>query len=119
MTGHVPILKEYLPPKNNWMVEPMDFSITPSCTARGVVMCPNVNIQHAIDNEYENVREIDGVVYGIRRFMYTVGVCGGIDETGYSGRFCFSSHMNATLFLMNWDGHTLPVIGEDGCTAIK
>jgi hypothetical protein len=82
-------------------------------------MSPNDNLQHANENGYENAREIDGVVCGIMRFMYTVGVCYGIDKTGYSGRFCFSSYMDATLFLKEWDGQTPPVIGEDGCTAIK
>lgn len=61
----------------------------------------------------------DRGVCGILRFIYTVGVCYGLDETGYAGRFCFDTAQNAALFLQNWDGETLPVIGEDGCTAIK
>ena len=56
---------------------------------------------------------------GLRRFMYTCGVCYGLDETGYRGRFCFDSMQNARFFLHEWDGQTLPVVGEDGCTAIK
>lgn len=72
-----------------------------------------------IENNYENVREIDGMVCAISRFMFTVGVCYGIDLTGYRGRFCFDSYQNAELFLKEWDGKTPPVIGEDGCTAIK
>ena len=77
------------------------------------------NIQHACENGYENVREIDGVVCGTMRFVYTVGVCYGIDETGYRGRFCFDNHLYALLFLNEWDGQTPPIIGEDGCKAIK
>ena len=68
---------------------------------------------------YENVREIDGMVCATVRFIYTVGVCYGIDSIGYRGRFCFDSQQNAELFLKEWDGVTSPVIGEDGCTAIK
>jgi hypothetical protein len=68
---------------------------------------------------YQNMREIDGMVCATMRFIYTVGVCYGIDATGYRGRFCFESHQCADLFLKDWDGQTPPVIGEDGCTAIK
>lgn len=75
--------------------------------------------QAATDNGYKNIRVIDGVVCGTMRFMFTVGVCIGIDDVGYSGRFCFNTQMEADLFLAEWDGQTMPVIGEDGCTAIK
>jgi hypothetical protein len=68
---------------------------------------------------YTNVRVIDGVICATLRFIYTVGVCYGLDSTGYRGRFCFDSQQNAELFLKDWDGVSLPVIGEDGCTAIK
>lgn len=71
------------------------------------------------DEGYTNVREIDGMVCATHRYIYTVGVCYGIDMTGYRGRFCFDSQQNAELFLKDWDGQTMPVIGEDGCTAIK
>ena len=71
------------------------------------------------DEGYENAREIDGVVCATMRFIYTVGVCYGIDRVGYRGRFCFSNNMDAVAFLFDWDGKTPPVIGEDGCTAIK
>ena len=56
---------------------------------------------------------------GIARMIFTVGVCYGLDDTGLQGRFCFDTYQNAKLFLDEWDGQTLPVIGEDGCTAIK
>jgi hypothetical protein len=68
---------------------------------------------------YREIRLIDGEYCGLLRFIYTVGVCYGLDETGYRGRFCFDNHLDASLFLADWDGVTLPVVGEDGCTAIK
>jgi hypothetical protein len=69
---------------------------------------------------YEHVREIDGLGFvGLSRFIFTVGVLWGLDESGYKGRFCFDTHMDAELFLREWDGTTYPVVGEDGCTAIK
>lgn len=72
------------------------------------------------DLGYARLRVVPGRgVCGILRFIYTVGVCYGLDETGYAGRYCFDTAQNAGLFLQDWNGETLPVIGEDGCTAIK
>lgn len=70
-------------------------------------------------NGYKELRVIDGQLCGIQRFIYTVGVCYGLDSTGYVGRFCFDTWANASLFLREWDGITLPEVGVDGCTAIK
>ena len=68
---------------------------------------------------YEEIRCIDGIWCGLMRFLYTVGVCHGMDEHSIKGRFCFDTYQNASLFLKDWDGETPPVIGDDGCTAIK
>ena len=68
---------------------------------------------------YEHVREIDGMLCGLMRYLFTVGVCFGLDEGGLKGRFCFDTYQNAELFLREWDGKTYPVVGDDGCTAIK
>ena len=61
----------------------------------------------------------DRGVCGILRQAYSVGVFYGLCESGYDGRFCFNTELNALLFLKDWDGVTLPVIGVDGCKAIK
>lgn len=72
------------------------------------------------DNGYRELREVEGRgVCGLQRFLYTVGVCVGLDKTGYRGRFCFDTWSNASLFLKEWDGETMPEVGLDGCTAIK
>lgn len=68
---------------------------------------------------YTNLREINGIACGVMRMLFTHGVCYGLDEYGYAGRYCFDTHLNASLFLKEWDGVTDPVIGEDGCKAIK
>lgn len=68
---------------------------------------------------YREVRYVNGMLCGIQRYMFTVGVCVDMDETGYAGRFCFDTWQNAYLFLEEWDGKTPPVVGLDGCTAIK
>ncbi len=71
-------------------------------------------------NGYHDIRFIPNVGYcGIHRFMFTTGVCCGLNESGYSFRFCFNYVLDAVGFLNDWDGHTLPVVGEEGCTAIK
>ena len=71
------------------------------------------------EHGYTNLREINGMSCGVSRFLFTCGVCYGLDEVGYVGRYCFDTHQNASLFLKEWDGVTNPVIGEDGCKAIK
>ena len=71
------------------------------------------------ENCYRNLRLVNGAWCGTQRFIYTVGVCLGLDDSGYQNRFCFDSEQNAALFLKEWDGATLPEIGVDGCKAIK
>lgn len=69
---------------------------------------------------YGNLRELEPVgVCGTYRFLFTVGVCFGLDRSGYRGRFCFDTQADAEAFLNEWDGLTYPVIGDDGCIAIK
>jgi len=68
---------------------------------------------------YTDLREINGMTCGVMRFLYTCGVCYGLDETGYVGRYCFDTHQNACLFLKDWDGLKTPQVGTDGCTAVK
>jgi hypothetical protein len=78
-----------------------------------------VSIEDAHRHGYDFPRDIDGVTCGLRRLMYTVGVFYNITDGGTSGRICFDTAMNAVLFLAEWDGITLPTVGEDGCKAIK
>ena len=73
----------------------------------------------ANQNGYTNLRWIDGKLCGILKFLYTYGVCVDIGEHSYKMRFCFETKLQAVGFLEIWDGETLPVIGRDGCTAIK
>jgi len=69
---------------------------------------------------YSHLREVEGRgKIGLLRFIYTWGVCYGIDSTGYTGRVCFDNPTNAVGFVDEWDGINLPPIGEDGVTAHK
>lgn len=67
----------------------------------------------------EKVHEVNGMLCGIQRFMFTYGLLFGLDASVYEGRFCFNNITDAREFLNNWDGKTYPVVGVDGCTAIK
>lgn len=79
-----------------------------------------VLVLNLVRDGYSDLKLVgDRGVCGIIRFMYTVGVCYGMDATGREGRFCFDTMQNAQLFLKDWNGITEPTIGEDGCTAIK
>lgn len=53
-------------------------------------------------------------ICGIRPFMFTVGLVTGLDEIGYSGRFCYphENTMMAILALEKWK-QSPPEIDED------
>ena len=68
---------------------------------------------------YYHVTLVDGMWCGIRRQMFTVGVFIDMDESFVAGRYCFDTAADAEYFLEEWNGRTVPVVGEDGCTAIK
>ncbi len=72
-----------------------------------------------IEMGYRDVKLFGGQLSGIYRFIFTYGICIGLDSTGYKKRFCFDTYSNAKLFLDEWDGVSLPEIGLDGSTAIK
>lgn len=72
------------------------------------------------DQHYFDIRFFGHHGYcGLQRFMFTVGVCLGLTFSGYECRFCFNTLNDAQHFYKHWDGTTVPVIGIDGCTAIK
>ena len=69
---------------------------------------------------YGRVRYVPNWGYcGLHQFIFTVGVCYGLDYTGLKGRFCFSTLNEALGFYETWTGKELPKVGVDGCTAIK
>lgn len=56
-------------------------------------------------NGYFNLKEIEGRgVCGLLRFMFTVGLCYGLSENEYNGRYCYSNLSDAKEALDNWDG---------------
>ena len=45
-----------------------------------------------------------GEVAGVFRFIFTAGLCVGIDAIGYRTRFCYASEAAALAALLIWDG---------------
>lgn len=71
------------------------------------------------DNGYTDLRQIDGKWYGLMRMAYNTRLCCNLDKSGLDGGICFSTWRYAREFLINWDGKTDPIVGEDGCKADK
>ena len=69
---------------------------------------------------YQDLRVINGKMYGLHYMLFTVAVMCNLDYIGpREGRICFEDLCTARAFLKNWDGITPPIVGEDGCTADK
>lgn len=71
-----------------------------------------------LDNGYRGVRVAGGEVCGLLRMMFTTRVCVGINQSGYQRHYCFETWPDAERYLSESDG-TPPVVGVDGCTAVK
>lgn len=59
------------------------------------------------DEYYSHVKYIDGRGFcGIMEFVFTIGVCEGLDSLGYEGRWCYPKHIaaEAVIALLTWDG---------------
>ncbi len=64
-----------------------------------------------IANDYYGIRKLpNGDVIGLSNFNYTVGLCYGLDESGYKGRYCYphESRADAYLAVREWDGIGTP-----------
>lgn len=58
---------------------------------------------------YFEIRKINGHGYcALLRFGFTVGLCVQLDETGYSGRYCFEHLSDAKEAINTWDGYGDP-----------
>lgn len=99
---------------------PPDYVHEPAEIVAGGEELDPMLVLELVRNGYSDLRLVPKFgVCGIIRMMYTTGVCYGLTETGIKGRWCFDSMQNAQLFLRDFDGYALPVVGEDGCTALK
>lgn len=60
-------------------------------------------IEYLKKEEYTNLKYINGVLCGIRRFIFTTGLVVGLNRIGYDGRYCYESHADAVAALEKWD----------------
>ncbi len=67
----------------------------------------------------KDMRFINGKLCGIEKWTFTWSVSYGFDGYLREGRYCFDSLQNALGFYNEWDGIEVPVVGIDGCTAVK
>lgn len=61
---------------------------------------------------YHYLRVVPGRgICGLMGFMYTVGLCHGLDKGGYKGRWCYPQEkaMQALMCLAMWDGKDDPM----------
>ena len=54
------------------------------------------------DMGYEKCVKLHGQIVGIRQFLFTAAIVVGMDDTGYSHRFCYHSALEALGALVNW-----------------
>lgn len=47
-------------------------------------------------------------ICGLRDFIFTTGLCYGLDETGYAGRYCYHTEKEAEDALHVWNGADNP-----------
>lgn len=53
----------------------------------------------------EWVCKINGKIVGAQKFLHTVGILVGIDETGYEHRYCYGSSPEAYIAFSDWMAH--------------
>lgn len=59
---------------------------------------------------YTHIRHVEGLgLCALMRFIYTTGLCVGVDDGGYVGRYCYSNHADAKEALNGIKVDTDPV----------
>lgn len=60
---------------------------------------------------YYNIREIPGRgICGLMEFLFTIGLCEGLTDIGYSGRYCYPKELilESVIAIETWDGQGDP-----------
>lgn len=64
-----------------------------------------------LDNGYYNLKEIEGHgVCGLRRFMFTVGLCKDLTKDDFGGRWCYAHAdiLDSIVAIETWKGEGDP-----------
>lgn len=46
----------------------------------------------------------DGHIAGVKKYLFTFGICTRLDWSGYADRWCYESQSDAIVALAMWDG---------------
>lgn len=58
---------------------------------------------------YTDIRKLPtGEWAAVKRFLFTFGLCVGLDRSGYRTRFCYGTEIEAAAALHKWDGEGFP-----------
>lgn len=63
------------------------------------------------ENGFTMLKVVEGRgICGVQKFIFTVGLCYGIDQTGWFGRWCYphADALDAVLAFNIWDGKEDP-----------
>lgn len=68
-----------------------------------------IKLMESPDNGYKFVRRLpNGKWAGLQQQIFTIGLFVGLDETGYSYRYCFYNWAEAIMAITTWDGTDNP-----------
>jgi len=68
-------------------------------------------IEWLTEQGYQQVREIPGRgLCGLKEFIFTIGICEGLNEHSFEGRWCYPKDiiLEAALAYGTWDGVSDP-----------
>ncbi len=73
-------------------------------------------IQKLEKEGYYKIKHIEGRgLCGLREFLFTIGLCYGLEESSYAGRYCYpkdsENRHDSDIALDIWDGKNEPVGG--------
>jgi hypothetical protein len=60
------------------------------------------------EDGYTHLREINGLICGLYRYIFTIGLVVGLDEYGYKYRYCYENRIDAIVDIAEWDGKGHP-----------
>jgi len=64
-----------------------------------------MNLDRLVADGYLNIRVFeDHNICAVQRFLFTAGICVGLDKTGYEYRYCYETVEEAVIALATWDG---------------
>jgi len=63
---------------------------------------PDEQIKFYEEMGYMAPIKINGEIVGLSKFLFTFGIVCGLDETGYSYRYCYASALEAHEALVHW-----------------